>query len=210
MGWGAGRPWRMAGRPRPSSRRGITVSSEVALPGARTGARTTGTRRRRAGRWREAPDPAAAAPLPPRAGQGVRPRVRGRRRCGLPRDPEAGALRRRRSAAGQGRGGGTQGGHSLPTTTVTISSTRFTLPPPLVPLPCLGGATPGVWPDDPSTNRRHRHGHVILHPLPPSCFSLPTAPAATTARTPHPARRDSAPGCSPRRSGRFADPPESR
>ena len=52
--------------------------------------------------------------IPPRrhrchyvASQGLGPRVRGRRRCSLPRDPEAGALRCRRPAAAQGRGGGT-------------------------------------------------------------------------------------------------------
>lgn len=57
--------------------------------------------------------PAAAAPLPLRAGQGLRPRVRGRRCCGLPRDPEAGALRRRRPTAGQGRGGCVRASASL-------------------------------------------------------------------------------------------------
>lgn len=62
-------------------------------------------RQRRLIQGQGAPDPAPTPPSPLRAGQGLRPRVRGRRDGRLPRDPEAAALRCEGKAAGQGRGG---------------------------------------------------------------------------------------------------------
>ena len=54
----------------------------------------------------DAAGPATAPPVPLRVGQGDGPRVRGRRDGGLPRGPEAGALRCAGEAAGPGRSGG--------------------------------------------------------------------------------------------------------
>ena len=101
---------------------------------------------------KEAPDPAAAVPLPLRAGQGDRPRVRGWRDGGLPRYPKAGALRRCRP------GGWTRPGRPRES---------FRRPPRLASLAWSGGGTP------------KRPLHVLRKPA--TLFAPDTAPSSPCA-----------------------------